>query len=1242
MLPHESPSRGLGAEARSFGTGAYAKGPLQGLRKECGTFPQATKLLNAYVCCCFPDHTFTTSILFCNAKTDMHVDSRNHKSANAVMGISSFENGQIWVGDGCGPVAKQVQGRPVLGRLLEVAHHPARFDAWKHPHCTEDWQGKRLVLVAFAVKSLSKVSDADLQTLTSLGFRPPADLLKGVVQAAQESPPLCTRPLSVPWVFEIFSGKGQLSRALWSAGFRVLSVDAVCNSADTPTARLNVSQPSARQILWDLLAEYKPYAVHIGAPCSTVLPKDAAGALRSKTHPLGLPLHRNILVSLDNPANSFLWHILAHFASVDGMPWPLPGLETVLFHNCCHGGPRPTQRRVVATVGLLRPLAARCQKDHPHEPWGRPADKPPDPYPPLLAKRWTDCLLRQATAASMHLQPPPELHAVSMAAISRQSRKFLPLLPEFREVIYMPTSFRPDKSCKILLSHESAGGEKGASKPLQTSEVRSRSPIRGKPQQSGEWHSEPATVADGTTARIGQSGEARQSSSSPVRRKPQQSSERHSEPATHVDETPGTRSSARPAGSTPGTRSSARPAGSTSTPRGCAGNVNKVGFWFSPKEHLERAKGLRHPMDTANPVADQTQDVLERYMSSSAKELEMARRLSLLKVRLLVRSLEKDEAELHKQFPPWYEKVVASKKILTWKKLLEEQGYDDIGVTKFLLEGCPLVGTSDLPDAFDPKIVPAKMTEEELRLTSQARRKAMSHSCRTMEAEHVEHLKKATTEEVERGFLDGPFTEEQVSEKLGTTRWSAIRRFVLVQGAELKLRPIDDCAEAQLNDAYTSTIKLRMMDSDYVSALALRITKLEAERAARLGVSPRPWVGKTLDLTKAYKQLPILPAHRDLCVILVADKDNKTQYYIGNALVFGATSAVFSFNRVARSLWFLISKLMQVPSCFFFDDYPMFCLESEGEEVDRVVSDFLGLLGWDHATSGSKGLAFSKVFTVLGMQLDLSQLASQTIVLSNKPGRTDRIVQKLQEVAEAGNINKHEAQVLRGLLQFASGFYAGRGLKQTCCWLGEVVRGKTFTPDEVRQRCAQARKVLASASPRFLRVGPSEPLLHLYTDGSWEGGVAGIGAVLLDMATGAGRVFQGVVNPALVQSWLSSVGEQLICEIELYALVAIRHSLGLTFEGRRCIYWIDNNAARSAVIKGHSTSPAMLDLTFRLSEVEALTPCASWIERVPSFSNIADYPSRQAGHEILKLAGASSVEPFPQDREFIQFMRGKA
>ncbi|CAE7552346.1 unnamed protein product [Symbiodinium necroappetens] len=438
--------------------------------------------------------------------------------------------------------------------------------------------------------------------------------------------------------------------------------------------------------------------------------------------------------------------------------------------------------------------------------------------------------------------------------------------------------------------------------------------------------------------------------------------------------------------------------------------------------NLDEAASAKVRMVTAGHCKDWKQsssttavmEVLDEYMTASPAELALKRRLALLKVKLLVRSLE---------------------------RLLEEFKYDDLEATKFMMEGCPLVGTSDLPKPFDAKIVPATLIEQELRATAKARRQTLVQTGRPGDAEHVEHLVRSTLDEVDRGFLDGPFTESEVSKRLGHADWTAVRRFVLVQGAEMKLRPIDDCAEAQLNDAYTSMIKLRMMDSDYISSLALKIAHLEAERM--------------------------------------------TQFFIGNALVFGATSAVFAFNR----------------------------------------------------------------FLVLGMSLDLSQIQSQVVVLANKPGRAERISQKLGEIATAGRINRHEAQVLRGLLQFASGFYAGRGLKQTCCWLGEVVKGVPFSPEQVRERCKQARCIIASSSPRFLRVSPSEPLLHLYTDGSWEKNVAGIGAVLFDAGTNRGRVFQGFVDPWLVKTWLSSVGEQLICEIELYALVAIRHVLGSTFEG---------------------------------------------------------------------------------------------
>ena len=190
-----------------------------------------------------------------------------------------------------------------------------------------------------------------------------------------------------------------------------------------------------------------------------------------------------------SPANSFLWPILEHFAREDGHSWPLQGLETVLFHNCCHGGPLPTQRRVVATTALLTKLAARCQGGHHHEPWGfsrhaRPA------YPPLLATRWADCLKSRATACRLSSQPAADLHAVSLAASARQSRKFQPLLPEFREIRYMPSSFQPDKSCKVLLSHVMSA-ERESAKVLQVSKARSRSPPSILTRMSG--HGLPST-----------------------------------------------------------------------------------------------------------------------------------------------------------------------------------------------------------------------------------------------------------------------------------------------------------------------------------------------------------------------------------------------------------------------------------------------------------------------------------------------------------------------------------------------------------------------------------------------------------------------------------------------------------------------------------------------------------------------------------------------------------------------------
>ena len=159
-----------------------------------------------------------------------------------------------------------------------------------------------------------------------------------------------------------------------------------------------------------------------------------------------------------------------------------------------------------------------------------------------------------------------------------------------------------------------------------------------------------------------------------------------------------------------------------------------------------------------------------------------------------------------------------------------------------------------------------------------------------------------------------------------------MRRFVIEQGS--KLRPIDDGPEAQLNAAYSSTIRLDLQDADYVIALALQLREYAS----------MAWVGKTLDLSKACKQLPILPEHRDLAVVFFRDKEGQPRYLVSNLLMFGSTAAVYAFNRVSRSLWFLRNRYLHSPCAVYFDDYHMFSPRESADSTDQLVSDFLDLL----------------------------------------------------------------------------------------------------------------------------------------------------------------------------------------------------------------------------------------------------------------------------------------------------------
>ena len=115
---------------------------------------------------------------------------------------------------------------------------------------------------------------------------------------------------------------------------------------------------------------------------------------------------------------------------------------------------------------------------------------------------------------------------------------------------------------------------------------------------------------------------------------------------------------------------------------------------------------------------------------------------------------------------------------------------------------------------------------------------------------------------------------------------------------------------------------------------------------------------------------------------------------------------------------------------------------------------------------GTKAIDFDCGFTALGASLDLSGLALGRFVLSNKPGRIDKIVAMVRSVQEAGRITRAQAAEIQGHLNFASGFYMSRSLKCVLNKFDEVARQVDMWKSHLGELCELTITLLTSMPPR--------------------------------------------------------------------------------------------------------------------------------------------------------------------------------
>ena len=200
--------------------------------------------------------------------------------------------------------------------------------------------------------------------------------------------------------------------------------------------------------------------------------------------------------------------------------------------------------------------------------------------------------------------------------------------------------------------------------------------------------------------------------------------------------------------------------------------------------------------------------------------------------------------------------------------------------------------------------------------------------------------------------------------------------------------------------------------------------------------------------------------------------------------------------------------LFRVVGGVFYDDFALLEPAPSAKLCALSVEGLLDSLGWIFARVGDKATNFEGVFNLLGAQLDLRYLHLGRMVVSNKPGRLNKMVQILQGIKQRVRVSKSEAQSFHGLLNYASGFFLGNACRTAArCFSNLISNPGRATPNEISALCDYTLDCLSQSQPREWDCDVNESCIVVFTDGSFEKGVGLWGAVVIDDATAQRDVF---------------------------------------------------------------------------------------------------------------------------------------
>ena len=634
------------------------------------------------------------------------------------------------------------------------------------------------------------------------------------------------------------------------------------------------------------------------------------------------------------------------------------------------------------------------------------------------------------------------------------------------------------------------------------------------------------------------------------------------------------------------------------------------GVRWTPESFVKEAVLVGHPFSTFSGLPSEVRLACECVASASPVDVINNRCSKLGEWLRLSKSFQVEEEALKTSMPECRRKILESKKLRLMRYIIESEGYDDSALADDVSCGFALVGEVPQSHVLPKKLLPATLSRQDLKCNSKRSNDAlrfMTRSCGDKELD--ERLWDKTMLEVERGWLLGPLPWDNLKEETTLSR-----RFPLEQSG--KVRPIDDLSQSQINSTVTCYEQATVDGPDVISAFATFLMRCLADNGKSTEL-----VGRSLDLASAYRQLAI--ADDSLCHAYLSVYDpTKESAALSQqvALPFGSRTAVNAFIRCARFLQWVAARCFKLPLSCYFDDFVSFSYPALAKNTQSTLCLMLYILGWGFDREGPKSDDFSAMVSALGVQFDLGETCKGVLKVCNTEKRIRETLGLLDDVMAKGTLQKREALVLRGRLAFCDAFIFGRLGKIA---LQDITKhayanpfGEQLTPSTLdSMRLLRSR--IAEGKPRRLTCELLDTL-YLFTDASFDADQhAGLGAVLVD---GAGKIsawFGLSLDHAQLAPFLADGQQTIIGELETLAVALALMVWQNLLESVQLMVYIDNEGSKYSLIKGYSTSRAITAVCALAATTLDAHFVLPWFARVPSISNLADYPSRQLEHPLL-------------------------